>query len=43
MIVGMVVITLLLDKIRAYLFKLWKLDKLEMTVAGKLDTHFLLT
>ena len=43
MIVGMVAITLLLDKIREYLFRLCKLDKLEMAVAGKLDVHFPLT
>lgn len=43
MIVGRVVITLLLDKIREYLFRLCKLDKLEMVVAGKLDAHFPLT
>lgn len=43
MIVGMVVITLLLDKIREYLFRLFKLDKLEMAVARKLDEHFPLT
>lgn len=43
MIAGIVVITLLLDKIREYLFRLCKLDKLEMTVAGKLDAYFPLT
>lgn len=43
MIAGIVVITLLLDKIREYLFRLCKLDKLEMIVAGKLDAHFPLT
>lgn len=43
MIAGIVVITLLLDKIREYLFRLCKLDKLEMTVAGKLDAYFQLT
>jgi len=43
MIVGLVVITLLLDKIREALFRICKIDKLEMTLAGKLDTHFPLT
>lgn len=39
-IVGIVVITLLLDKIREYLFRLCKFDKIEMAVAEKLEVHF---
>ena len=43
MIVGMVTVTLLLDKIREYLFRLCKIDKLETAVAGRVDAHFPLT
>lgn len=43
MIAGIVVVALLLDKIREYLFKLCKFNKLEMRTAEYLDAHFPLT